>query len=239
MELHVHTKFSKDSLLSFWGLYMKCVMLNIKWIAITDHNNVEGGIAFKKYCQRRGNRVNVIVGEEIYTDAGEIIGLFLKENVQPHMSVEDTIKEIKRQNGVVYVPHPFDEKRKKTVLKYEEIEKFKEKIDCIEVHNGRNALREYSIKQEEIANRNGIVSIVGSDAHTWMEIGRNYLIIENEPNDAENFMNAIQRSILVRKDCMLFSHQITKIVKGLRLIGAGKYNELYRIIIRKSKRSKH
>ena len=239
LEVHVHTRYSKDSLLSLSILYFRCRIKNIKWIAITEHNNIDGGIAFKKYCEKRGNKVNVIIGEEIFTNAGEIIGLYLKEKIPPQMSVEDTIRAIKSQNGVVYVPHPFDEKRKKTVLKYEEIEKNKEQIDCIEIHNGRNVKKDYSIKQEKIAENNNLLAVVGSDAHTWIEIGRNYLIVDHAPVNSIEFVNAIQDATLIKKECILLAHKITKIAKGLKLVRKGKFDELCRIVITRIKRDKY
>ena len=68
------------------------------------------------------------------TTAGEIIGLYINEHINSGMSPEETVAEIKRQGGIVYVPHPYDEKRYKTVLKEPYIEKLQSQIDCIEVH---------------------------------------------------------------------------------------------------------
>ena len=79
LELHVHTKYSKDSFLCFWPLYLKCRIRRIRCIAITEHNNINGGVQFKKFCEKRKGKIQVIIGEEIFTNEGEIIGLFLKK----------------------------------------------------------------------------------------------------------------------------------------------------------------
>ena len=71
IETHVHTRYSKDSVQCFWPLYLKCRSKKIDVIAITEHNNIEGGQAFQKFCCKRGSKLQVIVGEEIFTDSGE------------------------------------------------------------------------------------------------------------------------------------------------------------------------
>ena len=236
LELHVHTRFSKDSLLCFWPLYLKCRLLKISAIAITEHNNINGGLAFKEFCEKHGNHILVIVGEEIFSSEGEIIGLYLKENIRGGMSAGESINEIKRQGGVVYVPHPYDDKRHNTVLMESAISDYKEAIDCIEVHNGRNISIEYDKKQRAIAEKYNLTPIIGSDAHTWIEIGRNYLKVNHLPNSSENFRIAIRDAVFQPRKSIKISHQITKVAKTAQLIKEGKFNELYRTVIRKIKR---
>ncbi|MCM1523207.1 MAG: hypothetical protein NC120_02005 [Ruminococcus sp.] len=114
-ELHVHTRYSHDSILCISLIGLMCRLRHIDCVAVCDHNTAAGGIAAKKILPRFG--VKVIAGEEIFTDSGEIIGLFLKRDIPAGLSAEDTVREIKKQGGLVYIPHPYDEKRYKTVLK--------------------------------------------------------------------------------------------------------------------------
>lgn len=219
LETHVHTRYSKDSLLCFWALYVKCLIMKIDYIAITEHNNINGGINFKKFCLKHGNKVQVIVGEEIFTNSGEIIGLFLEDNISPGLSVEETIKKIKQQDGVVYIPHPYDKKREKTVLKESAISEFRDQIDCIEIHNGRNISNEYDIKQHEIAIKYGLTPVIGSDAHTWIEVGRNYMIsncccLDN----SEQFIHLIKKCSFHSAKCIKVTHEITKFAKLVKLL---------------------
>ena len=123
LETHIHTRYSHDSILCFGLLYIKLRLKGIDCVAITEHNNIDGGIEFKKYCDKRNSKISVIVGEEIMTDEGEVIGLFLSENIPSGLSADETIARIKNQKGLVYIPHPFDEKRNKTVLKTSVIER--------------------------------------------------------------------------------------------------------------------
>lgn len=229
-EFHVHSRFSKDSLLCLSFIYLKCRLHKIRYIAITDHNNIAGGLAFKRYCEKRKNKVTCIVGEEIMTQSGEIIGLFLNENIPAGLNAEQTIEEIENQNGIVYVPHPFDEKRSKTVLKEDVIAAFRERIDCIECYNGRNFSVNYAVKQMEIAEKYCIPSVIGSDAHTYMELGRNYLCLQEAPLTPEKYRSAILTASFHKKKCIRFAHQITKISKALKMIFRGDFHGLHRAI---------
>lgn len=235
VEIHVHTKFSHDSMLFFWLLYLKCRFCKIDYIAITEHNNILGGINFKNYCLKRGDKVKVIVGEEIMTNSGEIIGLYLKKPIQSGLTPEETIKQIILQNGIVYIPHPYDKKRYKTVLKEIYIEKYKNMIHCIEIHNGRNILEEYDKKQYEIAKKYNIQQIIGSDAHTVFEIGRNYIYIYNKIDSSEKFLKAIKDAEFHSKKCLKFCHYITKFVRVIKFIKRGDFYGLFRVIYRKIK----
>ncbi len=237
LELHVHTKYSHDSIMPFLLLYMKCRLCGITHIAITEHNNIEGALAFRDYCRAKGNFVKVIIGEEIMTNKGEIIGLFLNTEIEPMQSPRETINAILRQKGIVYIPHPFDKKRYKTVLDEQSISDNCKYIDCIECHNGRNIANEYSIKQEEIADKYSIKKVVGSDAHTIFEVGRNFMEISIEPKNAESFRCAINSAMFRKNECLQFSHTLTKLARVVKFVQKGDIDGLYRVINKKIRRS--
>ena len=136
IEFHVHTRFSNDSILGLFFILMMCKFRKIDCLVITDHNEIDGAIKYKEKLLKYG--IDVIVGEEIFTKDGEIIGLFLNKKIEPYLSAEDTVKRIRKQKGLVYIPHPYDEKRYKTVITQEALEKISKDIDFIEIHNGRN-----------------------------------------------------------------------------------------------------
>ena len=233
-EFHIHTKYSKDSILCTTFLYIMCKLRNIEVIAITDHNEIAGAQRIKEKFQKKG--IEVIVGEEILTKDGEIIGLYLTEKIQPNLSIEETINLIKKQNGIVYLPHPYDEKRRKTVLIPQKQEENKNKIDLIEIHNGRNIVKEYSTKQKEIQEKLNIRKVIGSDAHTFLEIGRNYIIME-KPN-RNTLLKNIENGEFITKKCLIIAHFITKFAKGIKLIRSGDINGLFGIIKKKCSRKK-
>lgn len=218
LELHVHTRYSHDSMLSLPVLYWLCRIRGIDQIAITDHNTIDGAMAFKKYCKEHGSKIQVIIGEEIMTDSGEVIGLFLNENISGNLTVEDTAREIRKQGGLLYIPHPYDKKREKTVLKEHGLQKILGSVTCIESHNGRNIDPSFSKEQSRIAEKYRLQKTVGSDAHTGIEIGRNYL--EHDMHDVESpekFIKALSGSCLHQKQCIKLSHTMTKFVRVIKM----------------------
>ena len=235
-EFHVHTRFSKDSILNKFFILFKLKIKKIKLIAITDHNEVKGAIKYKRFLKKFG--IDVIVGEEVMTNSGEIIGLFLNEKIEPLQSPEQTIKQIKKQGGIVYLPHPYDEKRYKTVLKEEKQKKLKDEIDFIEIHNGRNVSEKFSDKQKNIQQNLNITPIIGSDAHTFIELGRNYVEVEytNIEDFKNNMKNIIEKSKFHQKECIKFAHTITKFARIIKMIEKGEFNELYRTIFKRRRK---
>lgn len=234
-EFHIHTRASKDSILPFWLLLLIAKLKKIDTLVITDHNEIWGAQKCKEKFKK--HNIEVIVGEEIFTNKGEIIGLNLKNKIEPDLSPNQTIKEIRNQNGVVYVPHPYDEKRYKTVLVESEIEKNRNQIDFIEVHNGRNISKKFDIKQNEIAEKYNLCKIIGSDAHTFFELGRNNVLTENkitEQTILENYKNVK----FVQKECIGFAHKWTKLARILTMIGKGDFRGLFGIINKKCRRKK-
>lgn len=236
LEMHTHTKYSHDSNLNKWFYLMMLKIRKINTIAITDHNEIAGALEFRDFLKKYN--INVIVGEEVFTNKGEIIGLFLKTKIEPGKSTRETMIEIKEQGGIVYIPHPYDEKRYKTVIPEEEIKNNIDLIDIIEVHNGRNIRPYFSERQLLIGNRYpNTYKLIGSDAHTFIELGRNYNIVEKFYNK-EEFIKNIRDVQHVKRECIQISHQITKYVRVMKLLRKGHINELYRIINKKFGRRK-
>lgn len=229
MEAHIHTRFSKDSLLPLWLLYFKCRIKKIDVVAITDHNCVDGAKVFKR---RYGKKIKTIIGEEIMTSDGEIIGLFIHDLIKPYQSPAITVNEIMMQHGLVYIPHPYDRKRSTSVLAVRDMKAIAESIDCMECHNGRNISSDYSIRQNEIAESCGVCKIIGSDAHTASELGRNYMTIPDDSNmeTSSGFHEALQYAVFHKAECMKFVHEKTRIIKMMKLAAKGDLHEIYRII---------
>lgn len=222
-------------MLLFHALYWKCLVCGICYIAITEHNNLRGAEAFASFCKKKGNKVSVIKGEEIFTSQGEIIGLFLNSEIEPGLSPEETILRIREQNGIVYIPHPYDQKRKKTVLSEEAIRNNRDQIDCIECHNGRNASEIYGMEQNAIAEKYAITKVIGSDAHTVLEIGRNVIETKDCVLNRETFLEVIKDGYFVKKSCLMIAHKITKIVRAVKMIWKGQFYEVCRILLKRNK----
>lgn len=229
-EFHVHTKHSPDSVLGKRALLFMCKLRRIDCVAITDHNEVAGAIEYKRYLARHG--VDVIVGEEVFTSEGEVIGLFLQRRIEPALSPEETIELICAQGGIVYVPHPYDLKRKRSVLREEALERSRAAIHCIEGHNGRNICRSFSLGQKRIAREAGLPCIVGSDAHCFFEVGRNYCV-SDKPFERDSFVETLLAAEVVERPCIGLSHWVTRFVKVLKMAKEGRFDEIRRAVRRK------
>ena len=233
ISLHVHTKYSPDSLLPFRLLYWQCQRQQIDCIAITDHNTAEGALAFQAYCAQKASReycLQVIVGEEIMTTGGEIIGLYLTDSIPSGMTPEATIKAIKSQGGIVYIPHPYEEKRRRSVLKEQYIASNQSQIDCMECHNGRNTKRSHSAKQAQLVAKYGLLPVIGEDAHTVWELGRNTMGIEELPSDKASFIRCMQTAEFGQPRYAGAIHHLTKIDRILKFVLRGDFRGLYRFI---------
>ena len=147
----------------------RCLEVGIDCLAVADHNTTAGALKLKEIAPFK-----IIVAEEIMTSAGELMGLFLTEEVARGLSPEETISIVKSQGGLVGIPHPFgrwplqDQSR----LLSEEI---LSRIDIIEVFNSRSPFNSRSRKTRKIALEHGLAASAGSDAHSAREIGRAYV----------------------------------------------------------------
>jgi len=212
VDMHVHTSCSRDSLIPADRLIETCDYHCIDCVAVTDHDTIECAVELHNQSPEK-----IIIGEEIHTTFGEIIGLFLKEWVQPFLSPMDTVKRIKDQGGIVYIPHPFDSMRA-SVLRREALEAIYEDIDIIEVFNSRNAFPWSNKKAMNFASERRILAGVGSDAHTRYEIGKAYITIE-QFRSAEDFLSKLQDASLHTRKTPVGFNFLNKIYKIARNIG--------------------
>ena len=147
------------------ALIDNCVRKGINCIAITDHNAIEGAFVIEKLAPFK-----VIVGEEVKTSEGELIGLFLKELVPRDMTPEETIQAIHEQGGLVIVPHPYDIFRR-SVIQEDALERIKDRVDAIEGFNCRNILSKHDRKARDLAAAAAKPMTLGTDAHSPWELG--------------------------------------------------------------------
>ena len=138
-------------------------------IAVTDHN-VFGGALEEPVEQARGRDLIVIPGEEVKTDGqGEVIGLFLEEEIPRGLSFADTIAAIREQGGLVYLPHPFD--RLHSIPDPATLHRHLAEIDVLEVYNARLLFEAYNDEALRFARKYGLVAGAGSDAHVLQGVG--------------------------------------------------------------------
>lgn len=183
MEMHLHTQYSIDSYLKLDTIIKVCQKKGINAVAVTDHGTIEGAEGLREKIEKKNAKIKVITGEEIFTSKGEVIGLFLKERIPYSLSPEETIRRIKKQGGLVYIPHPFIPFMANCLGK--ELYQFSKEIDIIEVFNARTMFGAGLRKARQFAQDNSIETVVGSDAHTHFEIGNACMELEdfNEPQE--------------------------------------------------------
>lgn len=167
-DLHTHTYFSPDALSSPEKYVQACQKRGVNCVAVTEHGNIAGALAVQKLAP-----FTVIIGEEVRSSEGEIIGLFLREEVPGGLSPEETVRRIKEQGGLVLVPHPFDNFRGH--LREEALERILPQVDAIEVLNARVAFRRDNERAARFAAEHRLPASAGSDAHSVWEVGRAYV----------------------------------------------------------------
>jgi predicted metal-dependent phosphoesterase TrpH len=170
VDLHSHTMWSGDSTTTPDEVEQAVIDSGIDVLCITDHNAVKGAqeLADRLPCR-------VIVGEELRTHAGEIIGLFLSERVPFGVAPAEAARLIRDQGGVVYVPHPFDPMRRNLTEAALDALVAEGLVDAIEVFNAKTSLSSLNRRAAEFALQHGLLAGAGSDAHVPLAIGAAYV----------------------------------------------------------------
>jgi predicted metal-dependent phosphoesterase TrpH len=174
-------------------------------IAVTDHNEISGALEARAQADRSGTRppVKVIVAEEVKTAGqGEVIGLFIEEKIPRGLSLEETVAEIRRQGGLVYVPHPFD--RMHSVPDYEHLLKVIDDVDAIEVFNPRVAIGAFNEEAARFAAKYRIVAGAGSDSHVAQGLGSVRIRMRDFDGPAEFLQSLRDAEILTRPSSLLY-----------------------------------
>ena len=166
-DLHIHSKYSHDSLLDPSKIIRIAIKRGLNGIAVTDHHSIQGGIEAKK--ANRDPDFEIIVGSEIKTEFGDILGLFLNEDVKSRKCSE-VVEEIKDQGGLSVLAHPY--------RPYNSPEKIIHQVDYIEGLNARSKPWQNQRAQALASEFNKKV-IAGSDAHFAFEIGRGRTVTKN------------------------------------------------------------
>jgi hypothetical protein len=189
-DLHVHTCHSVDCLTPLEGIVQHCLATGIDCIAVADHNTIAGALALREIAPFK-----VIVAEEVLTPVGEIMGLFLSESVPRGLSPQETISRIRRQGGLVAIPHPFGRSLpwKTSPLTSAEVVPL---VDIIEIFNSRTPLSSSIARARRLAEEWGKAASAGSDAHTVSEIGRAYVEMPDF-DGPEDFLSALAQGEIV------------------------------------------
>jgi predicted metal-dependent phosphoesterase TrpH len=172
-DLHTHSKYSRDGWINIEKMIKIAIKKGLSGIALTDHNTIKGALKAKKL---ESENFKVIIGSEISTERGEVIGLFLSEEICSRR-FEEVISQIREQDGIIVLPHPFDNIRGNGIKPNQEDAKL---VDYVEIFNSRCLLNKYNTQAEEYAKKNGLNGLAGSDAHFASEIGNAGVYIQED-----------------------------------------------------------
>jgi glycosyltransferase involved in cell wall biosynthesis len=199
VDLHMHTDHSPDCATPVEVLLATAREQGLGAIAITDHNEVSGALD----AAGKAEGIKVIVGEEVKTASqGEVIGLFLHERIPRGMSLAETVAEIRRQGGLVYVPHPFD--RMHAVPGYEHLIPMLGEIDALEVFNPRVAIGSFNEEAARFAAKYRLTAAAGSDAHVAAGLGSVRVRMRDFDGPAEFLDSLRDAEILTRPTSLLY-----------------------------------
>ena len=181
VDLHCHSSASFDSLSRPRDIVRAAAQRGLTHLAITDHERLDGALAARDAAPPG---LTVIVGEEIRTRDGDIIGLYLQEPVPPGFSAKETIAAIHEQGGIAGAPHPFDRFRGSALRRPSSVaaddarvQTFVDELDYIEAFNARVPYPAANQRAAEFAHEHGLPGVASSDAHTVMEVGIAYTIL--------------------------------------------------------------
>lgn len=172
-DLHTHSKYSADGFIEPEKIVETALRRGLSGIAITDHDTIKGSLKAKKYETKD---FKVICGSEISTERGEVIGLFLSSEITSQTFM-DVVEEIKEQDGITILPHPFDNVRKNGIhLEKKEVKL----IDGVEIYNSRCMFQKYNNNALQFAKNHNLIGVAGSDAHFAREIGNAGVFIRKD-----------------------------------------------------------
>lgn len=198
VDLHCHSEASWDCFTPLEAIPAQCREKGIQVQAITDHNNIEGAQALQKMVEADPESdLTIIVGEEISTSEGEIIGLFLTRPIEAGLTPEETIQRIKADNGLVLLPHGFDP-LKRFRLRPEARERVEKDLDIIETFNARVSRPRWNQAAVDWARHNGVLMSAGSDAHRLADIGAAWVEVPRRPiRNPDELMQALAGGVPV------------------------------------------
>jgi predicted metal-dependent phosphoesterase TrpH len=169
-DLHCHSAASFDSLSKPADLVRVASERGLTHLAITDHERIEGALAARDLAPEG---LTIIVGEEVRSVDGDVIGLYLERAVAPGLSALETIAAIHEQGGLAGIPHPFDRFRASGLagLPEAQLTEVAAAVDFVETWNARVPSAATNERARDFATTHGLPGVASSDAHTLIEVG--------------------------------------------------------------------
>jgi predicted metal-dependent phosphoesterase TrpH len=213
-DLHIHSNYSPCSYIKPEDILRIAKERGLNGIAITDHDTLKAYPILKKL--NKDKNFEIIPGEEIYTNYGDVIGLYLSKEIKSRDFFE-AIKEIKNQGGIVIIPHPFTIA---SVRKFKySLAKLKGKIDAVETFNSRNFPHYNELAKKE-ALKYGFAQTGSSDSHIKADISNGYTLFEGDLRKAiknkKTQVGGTTKYVFISNICASFKSRIVYPLVGAR-----------------------
>jgi predicted metal-dependent phosphoesterase TrpH len=214
VEFHCHSIYSKDSLLGLERLLEACRRKGIDRVVISDHNTIAGALRAQEMDPAR-----VIPGEEIMTQAGELLAVFVSEEIPAGLPPGEALARLKEQNAFISVSHPFDWMRKGH-WEREALEEILPRVDAIETFNARCLWPAFNYRAKAFAEAHGIAGTVGSDAHAAFELGKATLRLPHF-DDRRSLIEALKEAEAHASLSFPWAHLSSRWAAWRKQIGSG------------------
>ena len=212
VDLHSHTSASFDSLASPRSVVRAAASRGLTHLAITDHDRIDGALEAREAATREALPVTVLVGQEIRTHQGDLIGVFLERPIRSGLDAFEAIEDVRAQGGLVGIPHPFDRFRS-SLLGRSEVDELAPLVDWVETHNARIMVGNGNHRAAEWAVEHELSGVAVSDAHSVLEVGVAYVALDGDPSTADGLRAALTSAELVTGRATVFVRAVTPIAK--------------------------
>ena len=217
-DLHCHTNASFDSLSRPAAVVSAAATRGLTHLAITDHDRIDGALAARDSAP---DGLTVIVGQEVRTTTGDLIALYVEHAIRPGLTPAEAAQRIRDQNGLVGIAHPFDRFRAGAGRRgwEAELEALTPLLDFVEVWNARLLVGGGNQQAAQFAAHHGLAGVAVSDAHTVLEVGVAYTILEGPLENADDLRAALPGAQFVTghgSRVVRVAMPLTKLIQRLR-----------------------
>jgi predicted metal-dependent phosphoesterase TrpH len=213
IDLHCHTSASFDSTARPADVVKAAHARGLTHLVISDHDRIEGALAARDAAP---DGLTVIVGEEVKTTDGDLIGAFLRSAIPPGLSPEEAIAAIREQGGLVGIPHPFDRYRG-SLGRAARLASLADQVDWVETHNAR-LVGSGNDTAAEFALDHGLPGVAVSDAHSVLEVAVAQTALDGDPSTPAGLLAALPTAELVIGRATYLVRLWTPIAKGIQRV---------------------
>ncbi|HYM83730.1 MAG TPA: PHP domain-containing protein [Candidatus Dormibacteraeota bacterium] len=218
IDLHCHTRGSFDSLADPVRVARAAAARGLTHLAITDHDRIDAALVAREAAP---DGLRIIVGEEILTTGGDLIGVFLERPVPRGLSPAEAIAAVREQGGLVGIPHPFDRFRS-SLARRQSLEALAGLVDWVEGYNAR-LIGGGNERAAAFAHDHGLAAVAASDSHSLMEVAVAYTILEGDPSTPEGLRAALPSATMMPSRASYLARGLTPVATMVqRLRGNGR-----------------